>query len=78
VFRDSTVRDYYLNKLRREGFRTVPSDYFRMGFFAYNFPEVKVREEWGILGPEDREYTVSESKQFWQEWVTILTEQRKE
>ena len=74
VFKDSMVRDYYLDKVRREGFRTVPSDYFRMGFFGLNFPEVKVREEWGILPAKDRDYTAVESKAIWEKWVRALTE----
>ncbi len=73
VFKDSSIRDYYLNKVRMEGFRVELSDYYRMGFFSMNFPAVKVREEWGILPVEDRDYTIDEPKRFWEKWEEILT-----
>jgi hypothetical protein len=44
-----------------------------MSFFSLNFPEVEVREEWGILPAEDRDYSVNESKDFWKRWQRLLT-----
>ena len=74
VFRECMVADYYLDQVDSHGFRTVLSDYYRMGFFSMNFAKVKVREEWGILPSEDRDYSVNESKQFWKDWQRILTQ----
>jgi hypothetical protein len=73
VFRESIVRDCYLAQVKRQGFRTILSDYYRMGFFSMNYPEVKVREEWSILPAEDRDYPIDESRKFWKDWQRVLT-----